>query len=157
MYPAYFKVANENIEYNFKAIKEQLRTIPNKGFNYSIIKYLKEELKEDQNNVIRFNYLGDFDNIVNDKSLGTSNIQCGLDSDENNELTSLLDITAMIVNKKLRISISYGENSFKKATVEGFIDAYKETLMSYLNYSTSKCYNEIEHEVAAMVAVSQED
>lgn len=157
MYPAYFKVAHDDIEYNFKAIKEQLRNIPNKGFNYSIIKYLKEELKESQNNIIRFNYLGDFDNIVNDRSLGTSNIQCGLESDENNGLTSLLDITAMIVNKKLRISITYGENSFKRATVQSFIDAYKETLKFYLNYGISKCYNEIEHEVAAMVAVSQED
>lgn len=157
MYPAYFKVTNDDIEYNFRAIKEQLRNIPNKGFNYSIIKYLKEELKEDKNNIIRFNYLGDFDNIVNDKSLGTYNIKCGLESDENNDLTSLLDITAMIVNKKLRIGITYGENSFKRATVKEFIDVYKETLKSYFNYCSSKIYNEINHEVVAMVAVSQED
>jgi len=155
MYPAHLKVLRNDIGSNFLSLREQLRNIPNKGFNYSIIKYLKGELKHSEDSLVRFNYLGDFDNILEDKSLGTLNIQCGLDTDENNRLTSKLDITAMIVNKTLRIGITYGKNKFKESTIEHFIDIYRGVLEECLGTSHSKNSNEINHLVEDLVAASQ--
>lgn len=155
MYPAHLKVHSKDIDSNFLSLREQLRNIPNKGFNYSIIKYLKGELKQSEDSLVRFNYLGDFDNIFKDKSLGTLNIQCGLDTDENNRLTSKLDITAMIVNRTLRIGITYGKNKFKESAVENFIVIYREVLEEYLGTHHSEKSNEIDHSVADLVAASQ--
>lgn len=155
MYPAYLKVSNKDISSNFLSVRDQLRDIPSKGFNYSVIKYLKQELKDTEDNLIRFNYLGDFDNIIRDKSLGTVNIQCGLDTDGKNRLTSLLDITAMIVNKKLRLGITYGSNSFNRVTIENFIHIYKGILEEYLGFSSNKNNYEVNYPVVDMVAVSR--
>ncbi|WP_270344351.1 amino acid adenylation domain-containing protein, partial [Bacillus mobilis] len=55
MYPTYFKIDHKNLEDNIKSLKEQIRSVPNKGFNYSILKYLNKELIKSNNKYIRFN------------------------------------------------------------------------------------------------------
>lgn len=157
MYPAYLKIDHEEIDSNIKSIKEQLRTIPNKGFNYGALKFLNHELKEDNNKYIRFNYLGDFDNIIGEEGLNIANIEFGLNSDEENSLTALMDIVAMIVNKKLKISIAYSNNRFKNGTIQRFIDIYIETLKLILDHCISKSFKEFTPSDFDAVDISQED
>lgn len=157
MYPAFFKVTDGSIEYNIKSIKEQLRSIPNNGFNYSIMKYLKLELKEVDIKNIRFNYIGDFDNIINFDEQNISKIEFGLFSDDKNTLTALLDIAAIVVNKKLKISITYSNNRLEKDTVQTFIDRYIETLRLVLGSCTNKSFKEFTPSDFDAVDISQED
>ncbi|MCB2311589.1 amino acid adenylation domain-containing protein [Clostridium tagluense] len=157
IYPAYFKIDHEEIDSNIKSIKEQLRTIPNKGFNYSILKFLNHELKEADNKYVRFNYLGDFDNIIREESLNIANIKFGLSSGEENSLTALMDIEAMIVNKKLKISITYSNNRFENGTIQRFIDQYIETLKLILDHCVNKVLKEFTSSDFDAVDISQED
>ena len=50
-------------------VKESLRSIPNKGIGYGILRYLSNvSLKDLSSSQIIFNYLGDFDNTLSKES-----------------------------------------------------------------------------------------
>ncbi|HDR7869771.1 TPA: non-ribosomal peptide synthetase domain-containing protein [Bacillus wiedmannii] len=157
MYPAYFKVDHEEIEDKIKSLKEQLRNIPNKGFNYSILKFLNREFKEQEVKYIRFNYLGSFDNIIDKNQLNLNNIEFALDSDKNNSLTALMDLEAMVVNGALKINIIYSKNRFKDETIQRFIESYVNTLKVILDKCIEKDFKEFTPSDFDAVEISQED
>lgn len=157
MYPAYFNVESSEIDINIKSIKEQLRNIPNKGFNYGILKFLNKELKEADNKYVRFNYLGDFDNIINEDTLSKVNIEFGLESGEENSLTALIDISAMIVNRNLNISFTYSNAMFHEETIQNFINSYAETLRLILDNCENKNIKEFTPSDFDAVDISQDD
>lgn len=157
MYPAYFSIEYGDMEDNIKSLKEQLKNIPNKGFNYSILKFLKKVFKEEETKYVRFNYLGDFDNIIDKEKLDISDIKFGLSSDGNNSLTALMDIAAIIVNKKLKITVEYSKKRFKDETIENFIESYIETLNLILDKCSNKDFKEFTPSDFDAVDISQED
>ena len=117
MFPANFEVLNGDIRNKLKLIKESIRKIPNKGFNYSILRYLDNAFENNDDHYIRFNYLGDFDNIVDSECLNLMDIKTGSDICYGNNMTSLIDINAMMINRKLKLSLGYSTNRFKKSTI----------------------------------------
>ncbi|OOM76973.1 plipastatin synthase subunit C [Clostridium puniceum] len=157
MYPAYFKVELNEIEKNIKSIKEQIRNIPNKGFNYGIFKFLNKEIKGNSDKYIRFNYLGDFDNIINEERLNKVNIEFGLNSDKENSLTTLIDISAMIVNKNLKINVIYSNARFHEDTIKSFINIYRDTLRLILDKCENKDFKEFTPSDFDAADISQED
>lgn len=142
IFPFYLKVEYENIQDNIKAIKEQIRKIPDNGISYGILKYWKNKWPDQKKKYIRFNYLGDFDNIINDRYLNITGIEFGLKSGEKNLLTALIDISVIIVNHKLKISMEYSRNVFKDETVRCFINNYVSVLKIMLAECTRKEYRE---------------
>ena len=157
MYPAYFKVESNDIERNIKSLKEQLRNIPTQGFNYGSLRFLKKQIDELQNKLVRFNYLGDLDNIVDKEKLNLSSIEFGLDSDEENSLTALIDIVAMIVNKELKINATYSKNKFNKETIQALIVDYINTLKIILEKCMNKDAKEFTPSDFDAVDISQDD
>lgn len=157
MYPAHFKVQADDIDCSIKALKEQLRSIPNKGFHYSIIKYLKKQLVESKEKLIRFNYLGDFDNVMDKERLSILGIKMGLDTDRRNSYTALIDFTAVIVDRRLKLSVSYDGGRFKKSTMKSLLSCYMETLNSILEKSTSMNNKEFTPSDFEAVDISMED
>ncbi|WP_432403806.1 amino acid adenylation domain-containing protein [Wukongibacter sp. M2B1] len=157
MFPVYFEIDKVDLNSRIKSLKEKLRNVPNKGFNFGIIKYLNSELRENVPELVRFNYLGDFDNILESKFLEISNLDCGLDSSERNKLTALIDITAMIINRKLKISFTYSTNKFKSETIKLLLELYVEILEDILKHCSDK--NEVEFTPSDFEAVDlcQED
>lgn len=157
MFPAYFKVESNDIEKNIKSLKEQLRSIPNQGFNYGTLRFLKKQVNELQNKLVRFNYLGDLDNIVDKERLKLSSIEFGLHSDEENSLTALIDIVAMKVNKELKVNITYSKNKFNEETIKELIDTYIGTLKLIEEKCMNKDVKEFTPSDFDAVDISQED
>lgn len=157
MYPAYFSIEYADIDNNVKSLKEQLRNIPNKGFNYSILKFLNKKLEGHKTKYVRFNYLGDFDNIVDKEGLDISDIEFNLCSDKKNPLTAIIDITAIIVSKKLKITVEYSKNRFNDETIEKFFESYIETINLILDKCLSKRYKEFTPSDFDVADISQED
>ncbi|WBW96384.1 amino acid adenylation domain-containing protein [Oceanirhabdus sp. W0125-5] len=157
MYPAIINVTQEEIQGNIKSIKEQLRNIPNKGFDFSILKYLKGEFTKYNNQQIRFNYLGEFDNIVNNNAFEILNLDSGNEVGEENHLTALIDINAMILHEKLSIKVTFSKNKFRNETIEEFIECYVEKIKEILNHCSSKDDKEYTPSDFVAVDISQED
>ncbi|MGM1050339.1 MAG: amino acid adenylation domain-containing protein [Bacillota bacterium] len=132
MYPVHLRVLNKGIDQNIIYLKEQLRNIPNKGLDFGVLKYLINKL-ENSGFYVRFNYLGDFDGSLRDKAFRMSNMDCGPDIGKKNHMTAILDINAMILDKKLVINLTFSENKFREETARDFLNAYVERIIEIID------------------------
>ncbi|MCU0286701.1 MAG: amino acid adenylation domain-containing protein [Acidobacteria bacterium] len=127
-----------------KEIKEILRKIPHKGIGYGILKYLTHE--ENKKGIefklkpqISFNYLGQFDADIKQKSFfeiakeSPGNMQC-LD----NRKESLLEVSGMIANNQLTMNVSYNKTQFNAETVKLFAEKFKAELVNIIAFCCVK-------------------
>lgn len=154
IYPVYLKVSDENIDFNIKSLKEQLRKIPHNGFDYGILKYLKQELDGCLRTNVRLNYLGNLDNVMDEN---IKKIKFGLCSDDNNIVSPLLDINTSIINKKIKIGISYSNAYFKPETAEKLINHYIDIIRLMLDEFNSKACREFTPSDFDTVEITQDE
>ena len=95
---------------NIKSLKEQLRQVPNKGMGYALLKYTYQKIHDENSRRIRFNYLGDFDNIARSGFFHISNLDHGSDIAQCNHLTSLLEINSVVLNQELHLIFFFDSN-----------------------------------------------
>ncbi len=157
MFPILLNVGDKNLSDNIKSLKEQLKNIPNQGFNYSVLQHISDKLHKNEPKRIRFNYLGDFDNILAGDSARVSVADFGLSSDLGNHITSALDVSAIIINKKLKIMIEYSKNLFNDDTIHNMIKVYVETLNIILDDCSSHEEKEFTPSDFDAVEISQDD
>src|SRR5699024_560659 len=117
IYPISLTVPNNSLESNIKNIKEQLKKIPNNGFNFGIYKYIRKELESKTDKLISLNYLGNFDYYIKESNFELMSINSGEDSSYKNKSPFLIDVRAMIINGELLIEMVYSEKEFKKETI----------------------------------------
>ena len=127
-----------------KEIKEILRRIPNKGIGYGILKYLtsvenKREIDFKLKPQISFNYLGQFDADINQKScFEIAKESAGISQSLNGNRQYLIDVSGMIANNCLTISIVYNKKHFKPDTVSGLIGNVELELKRVVEFCSSK-------------------
>ncbi len=138
IYPALFRVDGEDLTYQIKSLKEQLREIPTNGFGYGILKYLSKEIDPIENKYIRFNYLGDFDNINLEEYFEISNENTGPDSSKRNELACLIDINALIIGGRLEIRLTFSKHVFWEKSMHQFLDLYIDKIKLLIKHCTDK-------------------
>ena len=126
-----------------RAVKEQIRQVPNKGVGYGILKNIRkdEELdalsKQQHRPQIKFNYLGQMDNVVSEQSVFGAiedGDLVGPSSALENRSTKDLVITGTVSQGQLKFSISLG-GEFKP--VDSFATLFKQSLISIV----SRCEN----------------
>ncbi|MGG4409308.1 amino acid adenylation domain-containing protein [Niallia taxi] len=157
IFPAHFTVDENALESNIMSIKEQLRQVPNKGFNFNVLRYLKNEIEGDFKKYIRFNYMGDFNNFLKDKENNISGVKFGLDSDESNKMTSHLDVMAILIDDKLEFSFTYNQHTLKKEKAEYFIDKYITVLLEIFDHCLTKLEREYTPSDFRVNGMTQED
>ncbi|MBH5320328.1 amino acid adenylation domain-containing protein [Paenibacillus sp. GSMTC-2017] len=141
-----------------KSVKEQLRSIPMQGIGFGLLQAQQKLVADyDARKLMRFNFLGDFDGLWDNSWFTLASGSSGLDTSKENELTSLLDINAMIVDQSLRLSITYSRNRFKDATITRFMQSYNEALMLIINHCAHKGVMEYTPSDFETVALSQEE
>ncbi|MCU0286454.1 MAG: amino acid adenylation domain-containing protein, partial [Acidobacteria bacterium] len=127
-----------------KETKETFRRIPNKGIGYGILKYLTSD--ENKKNIqfklkpqISFNYLGQFDADVKQLSFfepakESSGHSQGLD----NHREYLLDVSGMIADNRLTMTVLYNENHFKSTTAAAMINVFETELIGLIDFCCSR-------------------
>lgn len=110
-----------------KSVKESLRTVPRKGFGYSVLRNLTWDLdSEDQeiiesfNPTINFNYLGIQESFVQG-STTVEALPSEITVDGNFETSWALDIIASQVNTAILLDITYPKSFFDEEEIEEFI------------------------------------
>ena len=127
-----------------KQVKETLRQVPNKGIGYGILKYLtrkenKQDLVFSLSPQIRFNYLGQFDEDVgNMTAFSVAKEQPGTCMSPNRKQEYDFNIEGIIINKQLRLIISFSKKQYCPETIENLINAYKEKLRIIIDYCSKK-------------------
>ncbi|SFX17711.1 non-ribosomal peptide synthase domain TIGR01720/amino acid adenylation domain-containing protein [Thermoactinomyces sp. DSM 45891] len=137
MYPVLLEVEDEAFSTQMKSMKEQIRKVPNKGLDYLILKYMSDRLQDGDEPLVRFNYLGDFDATAYPKFFTFASESSGSETGKNH-LTAVMDITAMIMNQELQLSITYNESSFPTEMITSFMKQW----IHHLRRIIEQCCNQ---------------
>jgi len=118
------------------SIKEQLRRIPNQGKGYGVLRYLsanpelRDAMREIPSPEIAFKYSGRFDAgrfRVLRWQRRTAATRTGRDL-----RASLVEVDGSIVNGCLELTWSYGENVYRRSTIERLAVGFAEALRSLM-------------------------
>lgn len=132
IFPVYLHLkANSAPETALKTIKEQLRSIPHRGINYGVLRYLRpdERLQVPQAEV-KFNYLGQFDRVLS--IFQGASESSGLTQSPRGRRNCLLEINGLIVENQLRLNWTYSQAVHQQTTVTKLAEDFIDTLRSLI-------------------------
>lgn len=127
-----------------KTIKEQLRSIPHRGINYGVLRYLshdasiKEKLGKLPQAEVRFNYLGQLDQITNKSSF----FQPASESTGNNQSLRghrdcSIEINSAIANGQLFLDWTYSQALYRETTIQRLAENSLNKLRSLISHCQS--------------------
>jgi len=126
-----------------KTVKEQLRSIPDRGIGYGVLRYLSEEsiiqqLQALPQAEVKFNYLGQFDQVLSDSSLfRPASESCGSTQSQRGSRNCLLEVNGIIVGGQLRLDWTYSKALHQQATIEKLAQGFVEVLRSLIAHCLS--------------------
>ena len=124
-----------------KAVKEQLRRIPNRGVDYGILRYLNKGLLPfyQQKPSISFNYLGQFDQVFSRDSLFMQETGFTfLDHAPDSKPSHLIDVIGMVKDEKLHFIWMYSREQFSKLKIQVIADGMLRHLRQLINKPTTE-------------------
>ncbi|MCM3670700.1 amino acid adenylation domain-containing protein [Mesobacillus maritimus] len=147
-YPVVLQVNSKN-DYgaHLKQTKENLRSIPNKGIGYGILRYLKNSGLGLKDPVINFNYLGQFSDSndhavfeIKKLKLGDprSIPELGRTISDETERKFYLNIEGEVMNGKLVFSFGYNQKQYHFETMERLTTYFKEQLIQLIQHCLTK-------------------
>ncbi|MCP5064703.1 MAG: non-ribosomal peptide synthetase, partial [Ignavibacteriae bacterium] len=142
IYPLFLDLKKSiNIGESIKLVKEQIRKIPSGGISYGLLRYLSDNDNYSKNLQslddvgVTFNYLGQFDSILDENSIfKIASESKGNERSENDIRDSLIDITGSVGNSKLTIIFSYSSNLFDNASIKSWAMNYKKELEGIIKH-----------------------
>lgn len=144
-FPVKFDISGaDNSLTALRMIKEQWRRLPNRGIGYGVLRYLSsdQEIKRRLETIpprqVRFNYLGQFDQMFsNDSMFGIAEESHGETSSRRGVGSYLLDINALVIGSQLHVDWTYCENIHHQSTIEHLAQHYLEQLRGLISQSQS--------------------
>ncbi|GER91651.1 hypothetical protein KDW_58130 [Dictyobacter vulcani] len=138
-YPVHFNLKDcQSLSCAIKSIKEQLRSVPNHGIGYSMLRYLaddsvKNELASWPKPALSFNYMGQFDQIFSEEQLFMPAAEdFGPGYSEQGQRPHLLEVASRIHGGQLQFEWNYSRNCHDEETIKEiaseFIYALQEIL-----------------------------
>ncbi|HEX7334242.1 MAG TPA: amino acid adenylation domain-containing protein [Pyrinomonadaceae bacterium] len=124
-----------------KTIKEQLRTVPRRGLSYGILRYLSQDqhivqtLRAQPPAQLSFNYLGQFDQILDEstalrwsrESAGKSQSPSGLRRYEH-------EVASSVLGGQLSVTWLYSRNLHRTETIEQLVDHFLRELRTLIEH-----------------------
>ncbi|MEC2176879.1 condensation domain-containing protein, partial [Bacillus amyloliquefaciens] len=126
-----------------KMTKEGLRQIPDKGIGYGIARYLSGGMPSKLNPEISFNYLGQFDQDLQQHRVQLSSYSCGSDSSGNQARPYVLNINGMITDGRLTLTISYSSKQYARETIKRLAETIQSCLRTIITHCVQKEQSEL--------------
>ena len=123
---------------SLKAVKEQLRAVPNKGIGFGALRYLgdaqaRATLAAQPLPRITFNYLGQFDSQFDDAALFVpASESTGREQSQLAPLANWLDVNGKVYGGELNLSWTFSREMFDQATVQHLADDYARELSALI-------------------------
>ncbi|TGE21484.1 amino acid adenylation domain-containing protein [Hymenobacter aquaticus] len=117
-------------------VKEAVRRLPGKGIGYGLLRYLHpaQPLAGAPSSDIVFNYLGDFGAGAGNADAQQAGLfsfsaqERGASVSSRRERSSVLEVSALIVEGQLRVSVSYSQQQYQPATIAQLLAHYEQHL-----------------------------
>jgi len=126
LYPMVIKLEKNDMRTCVKSLKEDLRQVPEDGFDYGVLKYLADHDMTDKK-MIRYNYLGE-SQVLSGGRLSLVDWFTGPDVAKENGLTSLMDIDCLLKQEGLFIHLTYDEFAYSQEDIHRLAEAIKENI-----------------------------
>ncbi|MEL7314501.1 MAG: condensation domain-containing protein, partial [Cyanobacteria bacterium J06559_3] len=138
-------IASEPIDYavSLKAIKEQLRQIPERGIGYGMLRYLgnvsiRQRLAQARPSEVLFNYLGQRDRTRTATPLRVMHdIPVGTLRSPLNRRGYRLEINAWIADEQLQLNWTYDKQMYRSETITTLANTYIRTLKTIIAHCTA--------------------
>ncbi len=123
---------------SIKAIKEQLRAVPNKGLGFGVLRYLgdadvRAELAALPQPRITFNYLGQFDGQFDQQALFVPAAQSpGRAQDEQAPLANWLSIEGQVYGGQLSLQWTFSHERHDEASIRRLVEDYRQELAALI-------------------------
>ncbi|MDZ8224136.1 non-ribosomal peptide synthetase [Nostoc sp. ChiVER01] len=145
IFPVFVELqATENPADALKSVKEELRAIPNKGIGYGLLRYLSQDaeiaaqVQAFGQTEISFNYLGQFDQLLNTSSwMQPASESAGQSQSLQNNRAHLLDINSIIAGERLQIEWIYSTNIHQHATIATLAQDFVKILQGLIAHCSS--------------------
>jgi non-ribosomal peptide synthase protein (TIGR01720 family) len=145
-----------NFKSSILSIKEKLRSIPNEGIGFGVLRYLKKLDGLTQKPQVIFNFLGT-QKLYNSDVLGKGKfISKGVRSAES-ERHHLLEINAFIEEARLHLHFSFSEDFHKPETIRHLIGFFEFTLRQLIEHCTTREASEYSPSDFPEADLSQDD
>ncbi|MFZ1025124.1 MAG: amino acid adenylation domain-containing protein [Limnoraphis robusta] len=141
LFPVLLDLENsDNPDDNLKFIKEQLRQIPKRGIGYGLLRYLtpQSHLIKNKNAEIRFNYLGQVDQVFPSNSLFyPANESTGIARSPRNHRNCLIEIDSIVSRGQMRFNWTYSQAIHRSTTIETLGENFLNNLRQLINHCLS--------------------
>lgn len=139
LYPVILDSGSEVYIDCLKKVNDMLKGLPNKGFGYSVLKFLTTDTQTNPINLdfkadVCFNYLGEFDQDINTELFSISHLFSGKAVCEENPVVYSFDINSIIIENKLRVNINYNQYQYAEQEVAVFAEACKQYIVEIIHY-----------------------
>jgi amino acid adenylation domain-containing protein/non-ribosomal peptide synthase protein (TIGR01720 family) len=153
-FPVRLQVGSGDDAFLIKTVKEKLRAIPNRGLGYGVLRYLGSEeqrsalaqLAEPQ---VVFNYLGRFDgNVGSSQRFAFAPESAGPSRCATAPLRGWLNITGLVREGRLQLSLGYGRKRYRRETIERLARLYEMALRELVAHCCSGAFGLTPSDVA---------
>ncbi|HSF38614.1 MAG TPA: amino acid adenylation domain-containing protein [Thermoanaerobaculia bacterium] len=147
LYPVVLEAGDAGPGDALVSAKERLRAVPERGIGYGLLRHLKNEseggdgeaarlLKAAPSAEIKFNYLGQVDATSDALSLfRASSASAGPTRSPRAHRAYLFEIGGIVVDGRLRITLTYGSRKHRRETAERLAAAYAGALRQLIQHS----------------------
>ncbi len=132
--------ANEDVGAALKAIQEQLRATPHEGIGYGLL--AQAGFNSLPKGEVRFNYLGQFDQGIEDDLFGFADETTSSDMSLKGCSDYLIDINGAIIQGQLSLNWSYSGECYLAETIETLAAAYQKYLMGLIQHCRESSENQ---------------
>ncbi len=141
LYPVLLKIpATTDLSAAIKGVKETLRAIPQQGIGYGVLQYLQppsEGMSLKADTPIRFNYLGQTDQLFASGWLAPASESAGAARSPEGSRDVLLEINAVISQGQLTLHWTYSRERHKEETILNWATIYIEQLNALIDHCLS--------------------
>ncbi|RMH87385.1 hypothetical protein EBB59_13105, partial [Lysobacter pythonis] len=116
-----------------RAVKDQLRAVPDRGLGYGVLRYLHGELREVPTAQVCFNYLG---KLRTDPRANWTwcEEEHGPGRAPNNRRKHLLDVNAVLIEGELRIDWTWPNDALAREEIEALSERYLTALRELIDH-----------------------
>uniref|UniRef100_UPI002635EAC9 condensation domain-containing protein n=1 Tax=Acaryochloris sp. IP29b_bin.137 TaxID=2969217 RepID=UPI002635EAC9 len=139
LYPLLIKLPEqEELGAIIKAVKETVRSVPDQGLGYGILRYLQGHAVPATETPIRFNYLGQTDQLFANSEWFTSAPEStGSSRSPYGCRDVLIEINAVISQGHLKLHWTYSRRLHRQGTISDLARAHVEQLRGLMEYCLS--------------------
>jgi non-ribosomal peptide synthase protein (TIGR01720 family) len=121
-----------------KSIKEQLRSIPNRGIGYGLLRYMSaasERLAGLPQAEVSFNYLGQFEQETRETSaFRRSKESTGPSQSSKGMRRYLVTVNGQVMEDQLKMNWNYSENLHRYETIDSLARSFVAALQSLIHH-----------------------